>query len=57
LKAFLLIPKDSDFTLQNIPFGVASKQNGNPFAATVIGDSVINLQKLEELGFLNGPLL
>ncbi|CAD8180999.1 unnamed protein product [Paramecium pentaurelia] len=56
IQAFLLVPKDSDFTIKNIPFGVVSKTDGNPFPATIIGDSVINLAKLEELGYFNGPL-
>ena len=49
------IPSDSDFSLDNIPFGVAkSKRNdGNTFCATAIGKTVINLQLLQEAGLFD----
>ena len=52
IKTWLEVSENSDFPIQNIPFGVA-KLNEEVFVATRIGDTVINLHKIAQLGFFN----
>ncbi|MCB9361783.1 MAG: fumarylacetoacetase [Flavobacteriales bacterium] len=52
LKSWLEVPVNSDFPIQNIPFGIA-KYNNEVFVATRIGDTVINLYKVAKLGHFN----
>ena len=52
LKSWLEIPADSDFPIQNIPFGVYKKGDQKPRLCSRIGDFVIDLFKASELGFL-----
>src|SRR5690349_412411 len=47
------IPNDSDFSIHNIPFGIASN-GGNPFVATRVGDHVINLFAWQQAGAFQG---
>ena len=54
IKSWLKIPKNSDFSIQNIPFGIAKCNNGNIFVATRIGDTVINLYHVAQLGYFDG---
>jgi fumarylacetoacetase len=49
IKTWLEVPSNSDFPIQNIPFGIAKADN-ETFVATRIGDTVINLYKLAEMG-------
>ncbi len=51
LKSWVPVSKDSDFPIQNIPFGIFKSGNGNLTAGTAIGNSVIDLNQLQELGF------
>ena len=51
------IPSDSDFPLQNIPFGIVSHSNGQPRPATAIGDYALDLSVLADAGIFNGSLL
>jgi fumarylacetoacetase len=56
--SWIEIPEDSDFSLDNIPFGVARRQSDNGkksacFCATAIGDTVVNLQILQEAGLFD----
>ena len=53
LKSWIEVPENSDFPIQNIPFGVV-ELNGNKFVATRIGKTVINLNALNELGYFEG---
>lgn len=53
LKTWIEVPANSDFPIQNIPFGIFSYQNSSPRACTRIGDTVIDLSALMELGFLD----
>jgi len=51
------VPQDSDFTLANIPFGVARRAAGGdqaPFACTAIGAHVLDLAALAAAGLLGG---
>ena len=49
LKTWLEVTQSSDFPIQNIPFGIAYIDNSK-FGVSRIGDTVINLSKLYELG-------
>jgi fumarylacetoacetase len=53
LKSWIEVPYGSDFPIQNIPFGVVKTADLTPFVATRIGDKVIYLKNLFQLGYLN----
>jgi fumarylacetoacetase len=53
MKTWLDIPVDSDFSIHNIPFGIAS-DGGKPFVASRLGDHVINLNEVARTGFFKG---
>ena len=52
-KSWLEVAIDSDFPIQNIPFGLVKTEDLSPFVATRIGDKVIDLRNLFQLGYLN----
>ena len=52
LRSWLEIPADSDFPIQNLPFGIFSTQSLSPRAGVAIGDKVLNLSALFAAGFL-----
>jgi fumarylacetoacetase len=47
----LNLSKDSDFSLNNIPFGIFSTRDRSPRVASAIGDFVIDLKMAADLGF------
>jgi len=52
LKSWIEVNENSDFPIQNIPFGVYSpKGGGDLHVATAIGDYVIDLAYLDDAGF------
>ncbi|MFT7588927.1 MAG: fumarylacetoacetase [Limisphaerales bacterium] len=51
LKSWISISANSDFPIQNIPFGLLSSASG-PHAATAIGDQVLDLAELNHWGLL-----
>ncbi len=51
LTSWIDIPKNSDFPIYNIPLGIAKNKGSKIFAATAIGDYVLNLSTLHNLGF------
>lgn len=51
LKSWLEIPLNSDFPIQNIPFGVI-KTNNDTTIASRIGDTAISISALYKLGYL-----
>lgn len=51
LKSWLEVSAQSDFPIQNIPFGVFTDENDRAHTATRIGDYAISLSVLEELGY------
>ncbi|HAP68478.1 MAG TPA: fumarylacetoacetase, partial [Flavobacteriales bacterium] len=53
MSSWIGIIENSDFTLDNIPFGIGST-NGKPRAATRIGDKVIDLDSLHKAGLFSG---
>lgn len=54
LKSWVEIPKDSDFPIQNIPFGIFKTKYLSPVAGVAIGNYVLDLVYLHENGFLDG---
>ena len=54
LKSWIAVDADSDFPIQNIPFGVFQTNEKSPRLATIIGHTVIDLAVLAEAGFLDG---
>lgn len=55
-KSWIDIPDNSDFPIQNIPFGIVKINDKDPFVATRIGDMVIDLSVLCRMGYFD-PLL
>ncbi|MCB0793261.1 MAG: fumarylacetoacetase [Flavobacteriales bacterium] len=53
LRAWCDIPTSTDFPIQNLPFGVFSTADRSARTATRIGDQVVDLSALAELGLLN----
>ena len=49
--AWITVPAQSDFPIQNIPFGVCKTADDVVSCATRIGDTVIDLGALEQLGY------
>src|SRR5438132_9198921 len=50
LRSFLDVPRDSHFPIQNLPFGVFQPKQAQPRAGVAIGDLIVDLSVLEELG-------
>jgi fumarylacetoacetase len=55
LKSFIEVPADSHFPIQNLPFGVFQPGDGKSRVGVAIGDLVIDLSVLEELGHFRSP--
>lgn len=53
LKSWISVPENSDFPIQNLPFGVVKTADLTPFVATRIGNKVVDLKTLFQLGYLN----
>ncbi len=54
LKSWIPVPKNSDFPIQNIPFGIVKPKDKQPRPATIIGDTVIDLSALTDFGYFDG---
>lgn len=52
LNSWVEVPANSDFPIQNIPFGVVKNDQLTPRVASRIGDMVIDLKTLFVLGYL-----
>jgi fumarylacetoacetase len=52
LEAWLPVPSDSDFPIQNLPFGVFESKGGLPRIGVAIGDAVLDLYAVADAGFL-----
>jgi fumarylacetoacetase len=52
LRSWIPVPPNSDFPIQNIPFGVGSTDGDEFYAMTRVGDTAINLFTLYELGLI-----
>ena len=53
LKTWVDVPADSDFPIQNLPFGIFKTRYLSPVAGVAIGEMVIDLVYLHENGFLD----
>ncbi len=54
LTSWINVPANSDFPIQNLPFGIFSTySSSNKRVGVAIGDQVIDLYQLFELGYLN----
>ena len=52
LKPWLTIAEDSDFSIYNLPFGIFSQGDNEPRVGIAIGDYILDLCRLYELGKL-----
>jgi fumarylacetoacetase len=50
LQSFIEVPRDSHFPIQNLPFGVFQPAQAKPRVGVAIGDLIVDLSVLEELG-------
>src|SRR5690242_13483293 len=50
LKSFIDVSPDSHFPIQNLPFGVFQPKDREPRVGVAIGDLIVDLSALEELG-------
>ncbi|MEL6697783.1 MAG: fumarylacetoacetase [Bacteroidota bacterium] len=57
LKSWLEIPANSDFSIQNIPFGIFQTGAHGPRGCTAMGTYVVNLGMLHDLGYFNGIVM
>ena len=55
LKSFIEVPPDSHFSIQNLPFGVFRPKQGKARVGVAIGDQIVDLSVLEELGHFRAP--
>jgi fumarylacetoacetase len=53
LRSWISVPEGSDFPIQNLPFGVVKSNGSVPCVATRIGDTVIDIAQLFEMGQLH----
>src|SRR6266481_3839097 len=55
LRSFIDVPRDSHFPIQNLPFGIFQPKEGKPRVGVAIGDLIVDLSVLEELGHFRSP--
>ena len=53
-KTWISVPENSDFPIQNIPFGVFITTDDEITTGTRIGDTAIDLNDLQQLGYFEG---
>jgi len=53
LKSWVEVTENSDFPIQNIPFGIFSNKGSAPKVGIAIGDFVLDLTTLSELGYFD----
>lgn len=53
LSSWIEVPDNSDFPIQNIPFGIITTEGDTPRVATRIGDTIIDLKVLFDFGYLS----
>jgi fumarylacetoacetase len=54
LNSWIEVNEGSDFPIQNLPFGIISSDKKSKRVASRIGNSVIDLQALSDLGYFEG---
>ena len=55
LQSFIEVAPESHFPIQNLPFGIFKPKQGAPRVGVAIGDLVLDLSILEELGHFRLP--
>src|SRR5438093_10013951 len=55
LKSFIEVSRGSHFPLENLPFGVFQPKQGKARVGVAIGDLIVDLSVLEELGHFQSP--
>lgn len=53
LRSWIAVPANSDFPIQNLPLGVAGWNGEAPVPVTRVGDTVVDLSILADLGLLD----
>lgn len=53
LESWIDVPANSDFPIQNIPFGIVKPVNKQPRPATIVGETVVDLSILTDFGFFD----
>lgn len=51
LKSWVSVPENSDFPIQNLPFGIFKTKNLSPRVGVAIGQQVLDLKSLHVLGY------
>jgi fumarylacetoacetase len=54
LESWVGVPTDSDFPIQNLPYGVFSTEGRSPRVGVAIGDHILDLAALADDGHLDG---
>lgn len=54
--SWISIAEDSDFSLQNLPWGVFKKHDGKPHIGVAIGEQVFDVTTAFDLGLFTGSL-
>ena len=57
LTSWIEVPANSDFPIYNLPLGIIKHTNGKVAAATIIGNTILDLSALHRLGLLKGIAL
>jgi len=53
LKSWVTVPANSDFPIQNLPFGIFSEGANDKRVGVALGDKIIDLYQLASFGYLN----
>ncbi|NNK80062.1 MAG: fumarylacetoacetase, partial [Flavobacteriales bacterium] len=53
ISSWVEVPEGSDFPIQNLPFGIFSTSNSNPRPGVAIGEHILDLEQIAELGFFS----
>tara|TARA_Y100000991_G_scaffold82434_1_gene62265 strand:+ start:2942 stop:4213 length:1272 start_codon:yes stop_codon:yes gene_type:complete len=53
LESWVVVPRDSDFPIQNLPLGIFKTDSLSPRVGVRIGDSILDLKTLHVLGYLD----
>lgn len=56
MESWIPVPRDSDFTIHNLPFGIFSTASRGARAGIAIGEQIVDLAALVELGLLDIPV-
>ena len=54
LQSWVNVPADSDFPIQNLPFGIFSTSDRSPRPGVAIGNQILDLHAVAERGLLDG---